>query len=57
MSMRSPGKQTGGAKFPRELPPIDGTLLLSTHLDRRDEPLVGPVRLRADEGILVDISR
>jgi alpha-glucosidase len=42
---------------PRELPPIDGTVLLSTHLDRDGDPLSGPARLRADEGIIVDISR
>ena len=41
----------------RELPPVDGTLLLSTHLDRDGPLAAGPVALRADEGIVVDISR
>jgi alpha-glucosidase len=41
---------------PRELPPIEGTIVLSTHLDREGERLGGPVRLRGDEGIVVDIS-
>jgi alpha-glucosidase len=41
----------------RPLPPIDGTLLLSTHLDREGTPLAGAVTLRPDEGIVVDISR
>ena len=39
-----------------ELPPIDGMLLLSSHLDREGDLLSGPVPLRADEGIVVDIS-
>jgi alpha-glucosidase len=45
------------AHEPRELPPVDGTILLSTHLDRDDERLAGPVALRPDEGLIVDISR
>ncbi|WP_458757636.1 alpha-amylase family glycosyl hydrolase [Afipia sp. TerB] len=34
-----------------------GTLLLSTHLDRDEQPLKGPTLLRADEGLIVRMER
>ncbi|MBV9519919.1 MAG: DUF3459 domain-containing protein [Hyphomicrobiales bacterium] len=34
-----------------------GTLLLSTHLDRKEQPLKGPTLLRADEGLMVKLDR
>ncbi|MBV9137654.1 MAG: alpha-amylase, partial [Hyphomicrobiales bacterium] len=34
-----------------------GTLLLSTHLDREEQPLSGPILLRADEGVIVRLKR
>jgi alpha-glucosidase len=40
---------------PRELPFVEGTLLLSTHLDRDRERISGRLRLRGDEGVIVGI--
>jgi len=34
-----------------------GTLLLSTHLDREEQTLSGPIFLRADEGVIVKLKR
>jgi len=39
-----------------ELKLAEGTLLLSTHLDREGERLASRVTLRADEGVIVDLS-
>ena len=33
-----------------------GTLLLSTHLDRAGERVTGELSLRADEGVIVELS-
>ena len=33
-----------------------GTLLVSTHLDRKEQPLKGPTLLRADEGLIVKLA-
>jgi alpha-glucosidase len=42
---------------PRELEGMRGTLLLSTHLDREGERVDGTLRLRADEGAIVALTR
>jgi alpha-glucosidase len=42
---------------PRELALSSGKLLLSTHLDRSDEPVSGRLTLRADEGVIVDLTQ
>jgi len=34
-----------------------GRLLLSTHLDRREEPVSGPTLLRPDEGAIIKLQR
>jgi len=41
---------------PRQLQLAQGTLLLSTHLDREGERVTGLLRLRSDEGVIVNIS-
>jgi alpha-glucosidase len=35
---------------------LAGTIALSTRLDRRDEPVRGPVELRPDEGVIVRLA-
>ena len=42
---------------PREIAVERATVLLSTRLDREGERLQGRVRLRGDEGLLVELSR
>jgi alpha-glucosidase len=41
---------------PRNLALAGGRILLSTHLDRDDESVHGWLRLRGDEGVMVDLS-
>ncbi|MDB5395873.1 MAG: alpha-amylase [Rhodospirillales bacterium] len=35
----------------------NGTLLLSTHLDRDEQPLEGPTLLRSDEGLIIRLAQ
>jgi len=34
----------------------DGVIRLSTHLDREGEPVRGPIELRADEGVVIELQ-
>ena len=36
---------------------VEGRIVLSTHLDREDEVVDGPVDLRPDEGLIIDCSQ
>jgi alpha-glucosidase len=47
------GMGAGVAKFPDELA---GTLLLSSHLDRRGEEVRGGIKLRPEEGVVIEIA-
>src|SRR5205814_5855057 len=42
---------------PRELVSLDGSIVLSTHLDREGDRLDGVLRLRGDEGVIVDVAQ
>jgi alpha-glucosidase len=48
----------GARPQPFRLPPsaARGTLVLSTHLDRREEPLAEALELRADEGVILRLA-
>jgi alpha-glucosidase len=41
---------------PREVTVVAGTLLLSTHLDREGERAAARLKLRGDEGVIIDVS-
>ena len=41
---------------PREVTFVAGTLLLSTHLDREGERAAARLKLRGDEGVIIDVS-
>ena len=41
------------AKFPDELV---GTLLLSSHLDRQGEDVRGTIKLRSEEGVVIEVA-
>jgi hypothetical protein len=47
------GAGAGVAKFPDELA---GTLLLSSHLDRQGEDVRGGIKLRPDEGVVIEVT-
>jgi alpha-glucosidase len=47
------GMGVGVAKFPDELA---GTLLLSSHLDRQGEEVRGGIKLRPEEGVVIEIA-
>ena len=47
------GMGAGVAKFPDELA---GTLLLSSHLDRQGEEVRGGIKLRPEEGVVIEIA-
>jgi alpha-glucosidase len=44
------------AAEPRSLRGVTGRLILSTHLHREGERVAGELRLRADEGVIVDVA-
>jgi alpha-glucosidase len=44
------------AAEPRSLQSVTGRLILSTHLDREGERVEGELRLRSDEGVIVDLA-
>ena len=47
------GTGAGVAKFPDELA---GTLLVSSHLDRQGEDVRGGIKLRPDEGVVIEVT-
>jgi alpha-glucosidase len=42
--------------FELATPLLPGRIVLSTHLDRKDEPVSGIVGLRANEGVIIEVA-